>query len=253
MAGQFYPGDAAALRAAVEECVAGATGDGSVAKAYVAPHAGYIYSGPIAGSAYAAIAPRRSEVRRVLLAGPAHRVPLDGVGVPSVDAFETPLGPVVIDAEARAAALGVAGVSVDDAAHAPEHSLEVHLPFLQVVLEDFTVLPMVVGRGGAGVLATVLSLLWGGPETLVIVSTDLSHYLEDRVARARDRRTAEAIVAGRPADIGPYDACGAEPVRGLLAVTAALGLAGKLLDLRTSADTAGSPDRVVGYGAFAWS
>ncbi len=255
VAGQFYPADPVALRRAVDSLLDGAGAArqpaASAPKAIIAPHAGYVYSGPVAARAYRALAGRRDRVRRVLLAGPAHRVALAGVGVPSAAAFATPLGSVPVDAEGREIALGIAGVAIDDAAHAEEHSLEVHLPFLQLVLSDFTVLPLVVGRGGAPVLTAVFDALWDGDETIIVVSTDLSHYHDDVTAKTLDRRTAEAIVDGRAGDIGPYDACGAGPVQGLLAAAGDHGLTTTLLDLRTSGDTAGSRDRVVGYGAFA--
>jgi AmmeMemoRadiSam system protein B len=252
VAGMFYPDDARALARDVDTFVAAATYDGATPKAIVVPHAGYVYSGPIAGTGYAAIAPLVGVVERVLLLGPAHRVPLSGIAVPSVDAFVTPLGPVAVDTEARDVALACDGVIVDDLPHASEHSLEVHLPFLQRAFgDDVRVLPLVVGRAAAETVAAVLDALWGGPETLIVVSSDLSHYEDYASAHAHDARTAAAIVGGDVDAIGPYDACGAYPVRGLLTAAARHGLGVELLDLRNSGDTAGSRDRVVGYGAFA--
>ena len=188
----------------------------------------------------------------MLLAGPAHFVPVPGVALSSADAFATPLGPVTVDDAARERALTVAGAVVDDAAHAGEHSLEVHLPFLTEVLGPVPVLPLLVGQGGSTVLADVLDALWGGDETRIVVSTDLSHYHDDATAKAIDRETADAIVA-RSERLEPERACGAGAVLGLLEVARRHDLAVRLLDLRTSADTAGDPDRVVGYGAFALS
>ncbi len=257
VAGTFYPLRPATLRAAVADYVTGAHDDVApddvvAPKAIIAPHAGYPYSGPIAGSAYAAVTPLRDVVERVVLLGPAHRVPLEGLAVPSVDAFVTPLGPVEIDGEARSVALGCRGVVVDDVAHAPEHSLEVQLPFLQYVLgTGARVLPLVVGRASSAMVGSVLEALWGGRETLIVVSSDLSHYEPYEVAREHDLRTARAIVDGVPDAIGPYDACGAYPVRGLLSAAKQHDLDTRLLDLRNSGDTAGPSDRVVGYGAFA--
>jgi hypothetical protein len=258
VAGRFYPEDADVLRRDLDDYLRSAhaaTGvggaGGTTPKAVIAPHAGYVYSGPVAASAYAVVAHARGRVQRVLLAGPAHYVPLRGVAVPRADSFETPLGPVVVDDEARQLALEVPGVVADDGPHAPEHSLEVHLPFIVAALGAVPVLPMVVGHDGPDVLAAVLDRLWGGDETLIVVSTDLSHYHDDRTAKALDRRTASAIVDGRYDDIADDDACGAAPVRGLLLAAARHGLHTTLLDLRTSADTSGPPDRVVGYGAFA--
>jgi AmmeMemoRadiSam system protein B len=252
VAGTFYPASPSELATVVDRELAAAPHGGPVPKALIAPHAGYVYSGPVAASAYARLEQGRGTIERVVLLGPAHRVPVDGMAVPSVDAFDTPLGPVTIDAEARALACTLPWVHVDDRAHAPEHSLEVHLPFLLRVLgPDITILPVVVGQAAAGHVAQLLELLWGGPETLVVVSSDLSHYHDYATARARDRETADAILEGRWVDIGPYDACGAYPIRGLLEAAGHHALDVVLLDLRNSGDTAGDHARVVGYGAFA--
>lgn len=255
VAGTFYPADADQLLSALERATgpdrAGGARRTDWPKAIIAPHAGYVYSGPIAATAYATVAAGAGTVRRVVLAGPCHRVPVRGIAVSSASAFGTPLGPVRVDAAGREAALSVDGVAVDDAAHELEHSIEVHLPFVQQVLGDVAVAPLVVGAGPPSILADVLDVLWGGPETLIIVSTDLSHYHDDATAKRLDRITADAIVGGRVDAISSTDACGAAPVRGLLLAAARHGLTVTLLDLRTSADTAGTPDRVVGYGAFA--
>ena len=253
VAGLFYPADEHELRAALAEYCSVECGSDArpTPKALIAPHAGYVYSGPIAGHAYSAAHTLAGRVERVVLLGPAHRVPVDGLAVPTVDAFLTPLGPAVIDSDARAVALECAGVVADDLAHAPEHSLEVQLPFLQHALgTDVRVLPLVVGRASAETVAGVLDALWGGAETLIVVSSDLSHYETYAAAREHDRRTARAIVDRALDHIGPYDACGAYPIRGLLAATGAEPLDGHCLDLRNSGDTAGARDRVVGYGAF---
>jgi len=251
VAGRFYPGDARTLATTVDDALAhAAPWSGPAPKALVVPHAGYVYSGPIAATGYRTLAAARDTVRRVVLIGPAHYVGVDGLAVSSADAFVTPLGVVPVDAELRDRALALPGVTIDDHAHAPEHSLEVHLPFLQRTLTDFSVLPLVVGRADPGTVAAVLDAVWGGPDTLVVVSSDLSHYLDQRAASARDRATAAAIVDGRGDDITSEEACGAAPVRGLLLAARAHGLHAELLDLRTSADTAGDPTRVVGYGTF---
>jgi hypothetical protein len=251
VSGTFYPSDATALAAQVDKFVAARPYDATPPKAIVVPHAGYVYSGPIAGTGYAAIEPLAGVIERVVVLGPAHRVPVDGLAVSSADAFVTPLGAVPIDSDAREIALACPGVSVDDMAHAPEHSIEVHLPFLQRVLgPGFRVLPVVVGRAEADIVAAFLDALWGGPETLFVVSTDLSHYEDQRSARRHDERTAAAILNGAIEAIGAYDACGAAPLRGLLRAAAKHELDVTLLDLRNSGDTAGPLDRVVGYGAF---
>lgn len=253
VAGRFYPGDAAALAAAVDDALAGAPRwPGAPPKALVAPHAGYVYSGPVAAAAYATLADARGAIRRVVLLGPAHYVGVRGLALSTADAFATPLGDVPVDAELRSCVGAIPEVGADDRAHAPEHSLEVHLPFLQRLLGEFAVLPLVVGHAEAQRVATVLDALWGGPETLIVVSTDLSHHLDHTTAQARDRATAEAVLAGRVDAIGADDACGATPLRGLLVAAPRHGLRAILLDLRSSGDTAGPTDRVVGYGAFAF-
>ena len=259
VAGRFYPGDRGRLRAAVAGYVDCArahsgAGDARVPKAIIGPHAGYMYSGPVAGTAYASVSSARGVVERVVLIGPAHRVAVDGLVLPSADALLTPIGPAPVDRAAREVALTCTGVGTDDDAHAEEHSLEVHLPFVQHVLgTEVQVLPLLVGRAAPQTVAAVVDALWGGRETLVVVSSDLSHYHPYAVAQARDRRTASAIVNGEVDAIGPHEACGAFPIRGLLTVARRKALDARLLDLRNSGDTAGSTDRVVGYGAFAFS
>jgi len=253
VAGSFYPADPDALIDGLRSSFALARrrdGDQPVPKALIVPHAGHVYSGPIAASAYLRLVPGRSTIRRVVLLGLSHRVPLDGVAVSSADALATPLGLVPVDDLARRAALDVPGVRLDDTAHAAEHSLEVQLPFLQVVLDRFEVLPLAVGRCDADEVAEVLDVVWGGPETVIVVSTDLSHYHPYADAVALDRRTAAAIATCRPEAIGDRDACGAYPLRGLLVAARARQLPIEVLDLRNSGDTAGDKEQVVGYGAF---
>jgi AmmeMemoRadiSam system protein B len=252
--GRFYPRRRERLWQTVHELLDGAARragpDRSDApKAIIAPHAAYMYSGPVAATAHATLVPARGTVHRVIIAGPAHFRPVHGVAVPSVDAFRTPLGRVAIDDEARQLALQVRGVVVDDDAHAPEHSVEVQLPLLAGALGDPQILPLLVGRPGGDVLAEVLDCLWGGPETSIVISTDLSHYLDAATASRQDRRTAAAIC--RLAAPGPEAACGAAAVAGMLSAARRRRLDVRLLDLRTSADTHGGPERVVGYGAFA--
>lgn len=254
VAGQFYPEGRDALLDAVRASFAGAVAPDDelpAPKALVVPHAGYVYSGPIAASAYLRLASARAQVRRVVLLGPSHRVPVDGVALSGADAFLTPLGPVPVDRAGRELALSRPGTYLDDAAHASEHSLEVQLPFLQVVLDSFEVLPMAVGRSSPDDVAELLGALWGGAETVVVVSTDLSHYRPYDEARARDERTAAAVRARRPQEVGDRDACGAAALRGLLAAAGPRGMHVEQLDLRNSGDTAGDRERVVGYGAFA--
>jgi MEMO1 family protein len=251
VAGLFYPDDPEELAAAVDRVLGPAAKDEPPPKALIAPHAGYVYSGPVAGNAYACLRPSRDTVTRVVLVGPAHRVRVAGLAVSGADAFATPLGAVPIDAAARTLALSLPAVAVDDEAHAAEHSLEVHLPFLQRVLARFAIVPLVVGDAEPAAVAAVLERLWGGPETCIVASTDLSHYHDHATAQALDARTAGHIVARAAERIGDDDACGARPVRGLLEVARRRGLPVRLLDLRSSGDTAGPYDEVVGYGAFA--
>jgi hypothetical protein len=221
-------------------------------KALIAPHAGYVYSGPVAASGFARLAPARERIRRVVLLGPSHFVPLRGLALPAAAGLATPLGTVPVDAEGAARAARLAPVAVRDDAHAREHSLEVHLPFLQRVLADFAVVPLAVGEADPDEVGAVIDALWGGEETLVDVSSDLSHYLDYDAARRRDRRTSEAIEALRWEEIGRDDACGRVAVRGLLWAARRRGLHASTLDLRSSGDTAGPRDQVVGYGAWAF-
>jgi hypothetical protein len=252
VAGMFYPGDPATLARHVDDALAAARRACDVPpKALIAPHAGYVYSGPIAANAYASLEPLRDTIRRVVLLGPCHRVAVRGLALPSADAFDTPLGRVPVDREAVEALAGLPQVVVSGAAHAQEHSLEVQLPFLQRMLRDFAIVPLAVGDATAGQVADVLDRLWGGRETLILISSDLSHYHRYDDAARIDRATAEAILALDPA-LDHEQACGATPIAGLVTIARRRGLAVRLLDLRNSGDTAGDRRRVVGYAAFAF-
>jgi AmmeMemoRadiSam system protein B len=254
VSGSFYPRDPSALAAEISAYLAlapAAPRGWQPPKAIIAPHAGYIYSGPIAASIYARLAPLRGRVRRVVLAGPAHRVYVPGAAVPAARAFESPLGAVELDLDAIAALRELDFVEMSDKAHALEHSLEVHVPFLQAVLGDFRLVPIVVGDASPQQSARLFETVWGGDETLVVVSSDLSHYLGYDAACARDRDTASAILHLDPSLV-PEEACGAAPINGLLETARRRALAVELVDLRNSGDTAGDRDRVVGYGAFAF-
>jgi hypothetical protein len=257
VAGLFYPSRARTLARDVDALLADATGAplDRAPKALVVPHAGYMYSGPIAANGYARLrddAPALAQISRVVLIGPAHRVPLRGLALPSVDALQTPLGDVPVADAVRDRLVQLPGVTVDDLPHADEHSLEVHLPFLQQLLGSFDVVPMLAGSATDDEVAAVLDAAWGGPESLIVISTDLSHYEAHDQATRHDRRTVDAVLAGDPNAIGPGDACGRIPLRGLLVAAGRRGLRPVLLDRRTSADTAGTPDRVVGYAAIAF-
>ncbi|HTN49495.1 MAG TPA: AmmeMemoRadiSam system protein B [Burkholderiaceae bacterium] len=252
VAGLFYAADAAVLRDDLARLLADARTTAAAApKALIAPHAGYLYSGPVAASAYARLEGAAVRIRHVVLLGPAHRFAVRGLAAPAAAAFDTPLGAVPVDKEALARIAGMPQVVVDDRAHAGEHSLEVHLPFLQQVLGDFAVLPLVVGEATTAEIAEVLDRLWGDEATLIVVSSDLSHYLPYDDAQQIDRATAGTMLQLEPA-LTHARACGATPVNGLLAVARRRGLQAELLDLRNSGDTAGARDRVVGYAALAF-
>jgi len=252
VAGMFYPGDARELAGDIAAMLAAAPRAAITPKALIVPHAGYVYSGAIAASAYALLAPLRATLRRVVLFGPTHRVPVRGLAVPDNDAFATPLGEIRLDRSAITAALRLPQVEAVDAAHAFEHSLEVQLPFLQAVLEDFALVPFAVGDASGGEVADVMDLLWGGDETLIVVSSDLSHYHAYAEARRRDRQTVDDILRLQPLT-SHEQACGATPINGLIEVARRRQLHAELLDLRNSGDTAGDKSRVVGYGALAFS
>jgi MEMO1 family protein len=253
VAGMFYADQPAVLHAQIAECLA-ATSAGDAARApklLIVPHAGYVYSGVVAGHAYSLLERWRERIERVVLLGPAHRVALRGLAAPKVDAFETPLGRVPLDARALALVDELPQVVRDDRPHEGEHSLEVQLPFLQTVLGSFTLVPLVVGDASAAEVEQVLERLWGADETLIVISSDLSHYLSYAQAQAIDAVTARRIVALDPS-LDPDEACGAIPINGALQAARRHGLLPRLLDLRNSGDTAGDRRRVVGYGAIAF-
>lgn len=250
VAGSFYPERPDQLEQAVEALLASvAVVAGVRPKALVVPHAGYIYSGSIAASAYNLLRQSRPLPTRVVLLGPSHYAAFHGLRLPGVDALRTPLGDVPVDGVLASKTRAFAFVADDARAHAKEHSLEVQLPFLQRVLGQFTVLPLVVGQATPSEVAQVLDAVWGGPETLLVVSTDLSHFLSAAQASVVDRHTAQLVLAGE-ASLSGEQACGAAPLNGLLFAARAHGLEVRLLDLRHSGDTAGEASRVVGYGAF---
>ncbi len=253
VAGMFYPAAAAELRRQVEQMLAdaAATRKNRQPKALIAPHAGYVYSGPIAASAYAQLLPGAARIRRVVLLGPAHRVRVRGLALPGVPRFATPLGEVAVDETSVAALRKLPQVIELAQAHAAEHSLEVHLPFLQHVLGEFTLVPLVVGDASTDQVAEVLDTLWGGDETLIVISSDLSHYQPYDAAQSTDQATLERLLALQPT-LDHWQACGATAINGLLQVARRRGLRAEPLDLRNSGDTAGDRYRVVGYAAVAF-
>jgi len=248
-AGLFYASDPDRLRASVAELIGAVEASASVApKALIAPHAGYVYSGSVAAEAFARLRADTGAIKRVVLIGPAHFVPVRGIAAPTVDAFATPLGRIPVDRQALTAIADL--VVKADAPHAPEHSLEVELPFLQALLPSFALVPLVIGDASTQEVAEVLRRLWGGPETAIVVSSDLSHYHDYDTARQLDAATAAAIERGEWQSLGPREACGFLAVAGLIMETNRRGLAPRRLALRNSGDTAGGRERVVGYGAW---
>jgi AmmeMemoRadiSam system protein B len=248
----FYPGDPSALRSTAAQLLAAATAGAeapAAPKALIVPHAGYVYSGSVAASAYARIAQRRNDISRVVLIGPSHHAYFRGIALPEAEAFATPLGEVPLDAAGKTALLARRGVIESDVPHALEHCLEVQLPFLQSMLGEFSILPLVAGMASRSDVAGVLADVWGEAETLVLVSSDLSHYHSYETARDIDARTAATIVERQPT-LTPQQACGAVAINGLLTLARDLNLAVDEITCLNSGDTAGDRSRVVGYGAF---
>ena len=252
VAGLFYPDDSGELAHDLRQMLHEAKPHDLIPKALIVPHAGYIYSGPIAASAYATLRPIAKRIRRVVLLGPTHRVAVRGLALSDAEAFDTPLGRVMLDAAAAQSISHLPQVSISPMVHAQEHSLEVHLPFLQSVLEDFTLLPLAVGMATPEEVAEVLEILWGAEETLIVVSSDLSHYLPYPVAQRADEQTVQSILRLQQ-PIDHEHACGATPINGLILAAHHHHLSPHLLDIRNSGDTAGTHEQVVGYAAVAFT
>ena len=255
VAGRFYPANPAELRRMVENFLSEVKApDGPSPKAIIAPHAGYIYSGPIAASAYAQLAPARDAVKRIILLGPSHFVAFDGLAATDATAFATPLGTVPVDTAAiRDLCSRLPQVSVREEAHADEHSLEVQLPFLRVVLAGFKIVPLLVGEASDDEIAAVIEALWGGDETRFVISSDLSHYHDYQTAQATDSETANVIESLDAKKLRGDLACGCRPICGLLNAAKERRMRCRAVDLRNSGDTSGDRDRVVGYGAFVFT
>jgi AmmeMemoRadiSam system protein B len=254
VAGTFYPQEPDELARMIDDMLVQAkqTAMPEVPKALIVPHAGYIYSGPIAASAYARLAPFAEGISRIILLGPTHRVPVHGLALPDAEAFATPLGSVPLDVESMRNLDDLPQVSVFDASHATEHSLEVQIPFLQKVLGVFSLIPLAVGDASPEEVAEVLDRLWGGSETVIVISSDLSHYLPYDLARDKDRQTTDGITA-QYGSVSHDRACGATPINGLLAAAKKHPMRARLIDLRNSGDTAGDKTHVVGYAAFTFA
>lgn len=256
VAGTFYPADAEILRQTVYDLLAEAAARAvplpAPLKAIIVPHAGYVYSGAVAASAWHHLRPQRGTIRRVVLLGPSHRFALHGIALPSALRYGCPLGDFPCDRDALARLAGLPDVVTEDRAHLAEHALEVQLPFLRAVLGDVALVPLVVGSTSADAVAKVLATVWGGAETLIVVSTDLSHFLDNDSAHAFDAETVAGLACLDSTPLQRQNsACGRIPLAGLLTLARARGMETATLDVRTSGDTAGSPDRVVGYGAWA--
>lgn len=252
VAGLFYPDNAAELKHEIETYLTNTQPEPDTPKAIIAPHAGYVYSGSVAASAYASIAPVANKISQVILLGPAHRMPVSGLATVDYEGFATPLGVVPVNTEAIQSILKLQQVQILDQAHQHEHCIEVQLPFLQILLGDFQLVPLLVGDANKEDVAEVLRLLWGGDETLIVISSDLSHYNDYATAQQMDRATSVAIERLQPEQLHYDMACGRTPVIGLLQLAKEKGLQARTLDLRNSGDTAGPKDRVVGYGAYAF-
>lgn len=262
VAGTFYPAETTQLRDAVRTYLSTATKStqhsNHTPKAIIAPHAGYIYSGPVAASIYAQLKPAQAQIKRVVLLGPSHRVPFVGLATSSAEIFNTPLGDIPLDRVSLDEISNLPQIQCLDEAHQHEHSLEVQLPFLQEVLDDFQLIPLVVGNAEPAHVAEVLQQLWGGPETLIVISSDLSHFHDYTTAQYLDRCTSNAIETLQAEAVHSENACGCVPISGLLYLARERGLQCTTVDLRNSFDTAGSNttgsrDRVVGYGAYAFN
>lgn len=251
VAGRFYPADPIQLRDHVLQFLAAASAVvPGRPKALIVPHAGYVYSGPVAASGYACVVPWSDKVKRVVLLGTCHTPGVNGLATTSGTEFLTPLGCVPVDRVAVEESLRFPQVQLDDGAQDRDHALEVQLPFLQVVLDSFAIVPFLVGRADAETVNEVLETLWNGDRTLIVVSSDLSHHHPYEEARRLDQATAEAIEQLDGAALGPKSACGRNAIAGLLYTARKLGLTCRTVDLRSSGDTAGPRQRVVGYGSW---
>lgn len=250
VAGRFYPAHPQQLHLLVAQYLGDVAPAAKVPKAMIVPHAGYIYSGPVAATAYARLKPAAATITRVVLIGPSHRVAFRGLAVSRTHAYSTPLGDVEVDRAATAELLKLPFVEYIEQAHTLEHSLEVHLPFLQEVLQRFTLVPIVAGDASPEQVCQVLDLLWGGDETLLVISSDLSHYHDYATAKRLDQATSHLIEQLQYEEIRGEAACGKVPVNGLLKLLRQKGLSIKTIDLRNSGDTAGDKQQVVGYGAY---
>lgn len=252
-AGMFYPDDGAELHDWVQRFLMEGHAAVAAPKAVIAPHAGFLYSGAIAGSAFAAWRALRGKIKRVVIAGPSHRVGFQGIALSDAELFATPLGLIPVDVDAADALRSLPHVIDMEAAHTHEHSIETHLPFLQEALGEFKLVPLIVGETSPREVALAFSPFWNDPDTIFSISSDLSHYHRYEQAVRLDAATTRAIVGNNPHDISPSSACGRLSILGLLHIAGRHTLSATALDVRNSGDTAGDRSRVVGYGAYAFS
>ncbi len=253
VAGTFYPDNTYELSAMLDQFLQSVKVTGQVPKAIIVPHAGYIYSGAVAASAYTLIRPARDKIKRVVLLGPSHKMPLLGLATTNAQNFSTPFGEVPVDRQAIYNITKFPQISIMEQVHANEHSLEVQLPFLQKILNQFSIIPLVVGKATPEQVGEILEALWGNEETLIIISSDLSHYNNYKVAKKLDELTTQAIETLSPKKIKSEQACGRIPINGLLHIAKIKKMQVRTIDVRNSGDTAGSKDQVVGYGAYAFN
>jgi AmmeMemoRadiSam system protein B len=250
VAGTFYPANPQQLQQIINRLLDNVQNQTFVPKAIIAPHAGLIYSGAIAASAYSRLLQAHDTVTRVILIGPSHRVSFNGLAISKAESFSTPLGKIAIDFASVNKISSLPFVDYIEQAHIFEHCLEVQLPFLQIILDNFTIVPIVVGDASVEQVSSVLKMLWGGMETLIVISSDLSHYHDYETAQIIDQKTSENIESLQYEALNSESACGKIPVSGLLALAREKSLSVKTIDLRNSGDTAGDKNRVVGYGAY---
>jgi len=251
VAGMFYPADPAKLRRQIDSFFIEDSNLASVPKALIVPHAGYIYSGMVAASAYERILPAKDNISRIVLLGPSHRVPLYGLAAPEVERFQTPLGEVDLDTSLiRQLVNSFSQVQISDLAHEEEHSLEVQLPFLQSVLADFYLVPLVVGDASEEQVAEVINHLWGEKDCCIVISSDLSHFHTYEQAKHLDLETAKTIESLEGSELPDHSACGRIPIAGMLSVARQRKMRIERFDLCNSGDTAGDHHQVVGYGAW---
>ncbi|MFA5985491.1 MAG: AmmeMemoRadiSam system protein B [Methylococcaceae bacterium] len=250
VAGMFYPANPGQLHQMLDQYLTDAETNAKVPKAIIVPHAGYTFSGAVAASAYARLKKANDLITRVVLIGPSHCLAFKGLAVTRAQTFSTPLGNISVDQKAISQLVKLPYVEFIEEAHAHEHSLEVQLPFLQEMLDNFDIIPIIAGEVSAHEICHILELLWGGEETLIVVSSDLSHYLDYASAKQMDAETSLAIVALADEKLAADSACGKTPVCGLIKYAQEQALAIQCIDLRNSGDTAGDKNRVVGYGAY---